>query len=124
MSLETPLHKVRGLGAAHTGTGHFIHQRVTAIALIPLTLWFGVSILGLVGVGEVSALLFLATPMNAILMGLFVLVALYHLALGLKEVITDYVPHEGAKLLLILSAYGFALCAALACLFALLRIAR
>jgi succinate dehydrogenase / fumarate reductase, membrane anchor subunit len=124
MSLETPLHKVRGLGAAHTGTGHFVQQRVTAIALIPLTLWFGISVVGLVGVGEVSVLLFLATPMNAILMGLFVLIALYHLALGLKEVITDYVPHEGFKLLLILADYGFALVAALACLFALLRIAR
>ena len=86
-------------------------------------LWFAVAMVGLSGVSEVSALSFLSNPMHAILMGAFVLVALYHLAIGLREVIVDYVPHEGFKLLLLFAAYGFAILAALFCAFCLLRIA-
>jgi succinate dehydrogenase / fumarate reductase, membrane anchor subunit len=123
MSMETPLRKVRGMGSAHTGASHFIYQRVTAAALVPLTLWFAVSVIGLVGVGEVDAMMFLSLPMHAILMGLFVLTLLYHLALGLQEVIIDYVPHQIFKFLLIFAVYGFAVIAAFFCLFALASIA-
>jgi succinate dehydrogenase / fumarate reductase, membrane anchor subunit len=123
MSLETPLHKVQGLGAAHSGVGHFWRQRVTAVALIPLSAWFAISALGLVGAREVSVLIFLSNPLNAVLMGAFVLVSLYHMALGLNEVILDYVPHEGFKLLLKIVNYAFGFAVALACAFALLRIA-
>ena len=123
MSLETPLHRVRGLGSAHSGAGHFLHQRVTAIALIPLTVWFAISIVGLVGASEVSVLIFLSHPLNAILMGAFVLCSLYHMAIGLQEVIVDYVPFEGFKLFLVLCDYGFAIAVAFASLLALLRIA-
>ena len=122
MSFETPQHKVEGLGSAHSGVGHFKHQRVTAIALIPLTLWFGVSALGLVGAKEVSVLIFLSNPLNAVLLGAFILISLYHLALGVQEVITDYVPHEGFKLFLMFCNYGFAFVVAAACAVAILRI--
>lgn len=123
MSLETPLHKVQGLGAAHSGVGHFWRQRVTAVVLVPLSVWFAISALGLVGAQEVSVLIFLSNPLNTVLMGAFVLVSLYHMALGLNEVILDYVPHEGFKLFLKIVNYSFALAVALACAFALLRIA-
>ncbi len=123
MSLETPLHKAEGLGSAHSGVGHFVRQRLTAIALIPLTIWFGISMVGLAGTNEVSVLIFLAHPLNAILMGAFVAIGAYHMALGIHEVIMDYVPHEGAKILLILLNRAFAFAVAAACLFALLRIA-
>jgi len=123
MSLETPLHKAQGLGSAHSGVGHFKQQRVTAIALVPLSIWFGISALGLVGANEVSALIFLSNPLNALLMGAFVLIALYHMALGLQEVIVDYVSQEGPKLILVLLNRGFALAVGAACVFALLRIA-
>ena len=123
MSLETPLHKVQGLGAAHAGVGHFWRQRVTAVILIPLAVWFGISVLGLVGAREAAVLIFLSNPLNAVLMGAFMLVSLYHMALGLNEVILDYVPHEGFKLLLKITNYSFAFAVALACVFALLRIA-
>lgn len=123
MSSETPLHKVEGLGAAHSGVGHFWRQRVTAVVLVPLSIWFAVSVLGLVGAREAAVLIFLSNPLNAVLMGAFVLVSLYHMALGMQEVIIDYVHHEGAKLLLKTINYAFAFAVALACVFALLRIA-
>jgi succinate dehydrogenase membrane anchor subunit len=122
-SLETPLHKVEGLGSAHSGVKHFWRQRVSAVALIPLTVWFAISVLGLVGAHEASVLYFLADPLNAVLMGTFVLISLYHMALGLQEVILDYVPHEGFKLALMVLNHGFAFMVAAACVVALLRIA-
>ena len=123
MSLETSTSKVKDLGSAHSGVGHFWQQRVTAIALIPLSIWFGISALGLVGANEVSALIFLSNPLNAILMGAFVLISLLHMSLGLQEVIVDYVSQELPKLILVLLNRGFALAVAAACIFALLRIA-
>ena len=122
MSLETPLHKAQGLGPAHSGVGHFWTQRITAVALIPLAVWFGVSALGLVGAREASVLIFLSNPLNAVLLAAFILIALYHMVLGLQEVILDYVPHPGFKFFLMLVNYGFALAVAAACVFALLRI--
>ena len=123
MSLETPLHKTQGLGSAHSGLSHFLNQRVSAIALFPLTIWFAISALGLVGAGEVSVLIFLSNPVNAVLMSAFVLLSLYHLELGLSGIIMDYIPHEGAKIFLTLFGRVFAFAVAAACVFALLRIA-
>ena len=65
-SLQTPLHKVQGLGASHSGTGHFWRQRITALALVPLGLWFAFAVLGMVGTNEVVVLSFLAHPGNAL----------------------------------------------------------
>lgn len=124
MSSETPLHKAQGLGPAHAGVGHFLQQRVSAVVLVPLGIWFVVSALGLVGANEVSVLIFLSNPMNAILMGAFVLISLYHLMLGIGEVIVDYIPSEGPKLILMLLNRSFMLAVAAVCVFALLRIAR
>ncbi|HEX3754042.1 MAG TPA: succinate dehydrogenase, hydrophobic membrane anchor protein [Rhizomicrobium sp.] len=122
-SLQTPLHQVQGLGAAHSGTGHFWRLRVTAVALVPLSLWFVFVVLGLAGASEVAAVSFLAHPWNALLMGAFVSFSLYHAALGLQEVVDDYIHTAGAKIFLML----FIRAALLACwavsTFALIRIA-
>ena len=123
MSLETPLHKVQGMGSSHSGVSHFWRQRVTAAALIPLTLWFGVSVLGLVGAHEASTLAFLSQPLNAILMAAFVLILLYHMTLGLQVIIDDYVHSNGRKLFLMLLMRSFAIAAGATSIFALLRIA-
>ena len=88
-SLQTPLHKVQGLGASHSGTGHFWHERVTAVALIPLSLWFLYAMLGLAGTSEVTALQFLAHPWNALLMAAFAAILLYHMSLGVQVVVDD-----------------------------------
>ena len=123
MSLETPLHKVQGMGSSHSGVGHFWRQRVTAAALIPLTVWFGVSVLGLIGAHEAATLTFLSQPLNAILMAAFVVILLFHMALGLQVVIDDYVTGSGQKLVLMLLMRGFSIAVGAAAIFALLRIA-
>lgn len=123
MSLETPLHKVEGLGSAHSGVTHFWRQRVTAAALIPLSIWFGVSVLGLVGAHEAATLTFLSQPLNAILMGAFVLIMLYHMALGMQVVIDDYLHANWQKLSSMLVLRAFSLAVGATCLYFLFRIA-
>lgn len=128
MTMETPLHRIQGLGSSHSGVRHFWRQRVTAIALIPLSIWFAWSVLGLVGAREVQALTFLTLsplgiPLNAILMGIFIVILLYHMVLGLQVVIDDYVHSEGGKIFLMLLMRAFALAVGATSLFALLRIA-
>jgi succinate dehydrogenase / fumarate reductase membrane anchor subunit len=111
------------MGSAHSGVTHFWRQRVTAAALVPLAIWFGISVLGLVGAHEAPTLAFLSQPLNAILMAAFVVVLLYHMVLGLQVVIDDYVYGNGQKLFLMLLMRGFAVAAGATAIFALLRIA-
>jgi succinate dehydrogenase / fumarate reductase membrane anchor subunit len=122
-SLETPLHKVQGLGASHSGTGHFWRQRITALALVPLGLWFTFAVLGMVGTNEVVVLSFLAHPWNALLMAAFAVIMLYHMSLGLQVVVDDYVHSTGMKIFCILMIRFVVIAAISTCLFALIRIA-
>jgi succinate dehydrogenase / fumarate reductase membrane anchor subunit len=124
VSLETPLHRVEGLGSAHSGVTHFWRERVSAAALIPLGIWFAISILGLAGGRYVSVLTFFSKPLNGILMAAFVIIGLYHLTLGLQMVIDDYVHSPGGKVVLMLAARAFALVCGALSLYALLEIAR
>jgi succinate dehydrogenase / fumarate reductase membrane anchor subunit len=123
MKQETPLHRVQGLGAAHSGTGHFWHQRMTAVALVLLGGWFAFVVLGLVGASEASVLAFLAAPWNAILMAALVIILLYHMMLGLQVVIDDYVHAPGMKIFLMMLMRAFAIAVGAASLFALIHIA-
>jgi succinate dehydrogenase / fumarate reductase membrane anchor subunit len=128
MSMETPLHRVQGLGSAHSGVKHFWRQRMTAAALVPLSIWFVWAVLGLVGGSEVQVLTFLTRsafgiPLNAILMGSFIVILLYHMALGLQMVIEDYVHSDGGKIFLMLLMRAFAFAVAAVTVFALIRIA-
>ena len=128
MSMETPLHRVQGLGSSHSGVKHFWRQRMTAAALVPLSIWFVWAVLGLVGGSEVQVLTFLTRsalgiPLNAILMGSFIVILLYHMTLGLQVVIDDYVHSNGAKIFLMLLMRAFAFAVAAVTIFALIRIA-
>jgi succinate dehydrogenase / fumarate reductase, membrane anchor subunit len=120
---QTPLHKVQNMGSSHSGTGHFWHERVTAVALIPLSLWFFYVMLGLAGTSEVTALQFLAHPWNALLMGAFVVFSLYHAYLGLQVVIDDYIHTPGMKIFLLLLRLLAVLLVGGVSLFAIVRIA-
>jgi succinate dehydrogenase / fumarate reductase, membrane anchor subunit len=120
---ETPLHKVQGMGSSHSGTGHFWHERLTAVALIPLSLWFLYVMLGLSGTSEVTALQFLAHPWNAIMMGAFICFSLWHAYLGLQVVIDDYIHTAGAKIFLMLVVRFSVLAIGSTSLFAIVRIA-
>jgi succinate dehydrogenase / fumarate reductase membrane anchor subunit len=122
-SLQTPLHRVQGLGASHSGTGHFWRQRITAVALVPLGLWFTFAILGLVGTNEVAILSFLAHPWNALLMAAFATTMLYHMSLGLQVVVDDYVHSTGMKIFCLLLIRFVMIATTVTCIFALIRIA-
>ncbi len=122
-SYETPLHKVQGMGASHSGTGHFWRQRITAAALVPLLLWFAYAMLGLAGASEVTVIGFLARPWNAILMATFATTALYHMNLGIQVVLDDYVHGPGMRIALALLARITAILIWATCIWALLQIA-
>ena len=102
MDLRSPLSKATGLGSAKHGFSHWWWQRVTAIALIPLTLWFVYSLLCLFGSDYQQASAWLASPLNATIMLLFVLTALYHAQTGVQVVIEDYVHGKVMNLSLLL----------------------
>ena len=120
---RTPRSRVEGLGAAHTGTMHFLRQRISAAALVPLSIWFVFAAVRLVGADLAEVLVFLGEPLNAVLMLLFLATSLYHMSLGLQIIVEDYVHQEGAKLVLLVlvrfAMWGIGTAAA----FALLRIA-
>jgi len=97
-SLKSPLGRVRGLGSAKDGTHHFWIQRLTALAIIPLTLWLIISIISLVGAGREDVVNWLANPLAALLLILFAVAVFWHMKLGLQTVIEDYIHSEGMKL--------------------------
>lgn len=104
--MRTPLGKVRGLGSAREGTGHFWHQRLTAIANIPLTLFFVGLLISLNGASYAQTRAVLSSPFVALPLILMLISALYHMRLGMQVIIEDYVHAEGAKLaLLILNTF-------------------
>ena len=121
-TLETPRHRVEGLGSAHSGVQQFWRLRVSGAALGFLSIWFAYAALGLVGANLVSVLTFLQHPLNAVLMGAFMLLSAYHMTLGLKEVIEDYVETNGMKIFLLLLSRVFGFAVAIGATVALLRI--
>jgi len=121
MSLRNPLARAKGLGSAKDGTSHWWHQRLTAIALLLLSPWFVILMVGMIGDDQITVRAVLAQPLTAVLMSAFVLSLLWHAKLGLQVVIEDYV-HGGAELLLqVIVKFVFAI-AAIASLLAIGRI--
>lgn len=123
MGFRTPLARARGLGSAREGTGHWWAQRLTAVALVPLCLWFVAGILGLIGAGHGAAAAWIASPVNAVLLVLLVFAVFHHGQLGLQVVIEDYVHTEWRKVALIVCVKFSALILGLAAAFAVGRIA-
>ena len=102
MSLQSPLNKVLGLGSAKEGTGHWWAQRLTAISLVPLTIWFAIALLGLPHGNYEMVAAWIAQPLNSILIVLLVISLIYHSSLGLQVVIEDYVPGPAKVVVLVL----------------------
>ena len=98
MSLRTPLARARGLGAAKEGLSHWIEQRVTAVALIPLSIWFIVSVISLAGSHYEQFQAWLAVPGNTALMLLLLFCVFHHAQLGCQVVIEDYIHGRGARI--------------------------
>ncbi len=98
MSLRSPLGRVIGLGSAKSGFHHWWVQRLTAVALAPLGLWFVFSMVGLTSTDYWSVAAWVAEPLNAVLLIMLLLTLLYHSALGLQVVMEDYLHHGGGRL--------------------------
>ncbi len=118
-SLRTPIKRARGLGAAHSGTHHFWVQRVSAVALIPLTIWFMVAMLtALVGVDRAGVAGWLSSPSAALLLGALLVALFLHARLGIQTIIEDYVHAEGLKISLLMllnfMVFGFGAAALMA----------
>jgi succinate dehydrogenase / fumarate reductase membrane anchor subunit len=106
MDLRTPLGKVKGLGSAKSGSHHWWMQRVTAIALIPLVIWFVLNVIK-ASTSSHNLIDILSSPFNAVGMILFITVALYHGTLGFKVIIEDYVHCGCGKNFLIIASNFF-----------------
>ena len=123
MSLRSPLGRVLGTGSAKEGSGRWWAERLSAVALIPLTLWFFFSLLLLPELDYFTVHSWLSVPMSSFLALLLIAVLTYHSYLGTMVVVEDYVHTNGAKLFwLLLLRFGYVLCGG-AGIFAVLRIA-
>jgi succinate dehydrogenase / fumarate reductase membrane anchor subunit len=123
VDLRSDLARVRGLGSAKDGVHHWWVQRLTAVALVPLGIWFVISAIKLAGLPLAAFRAWLNTGANVFLMILFVGTLFYHLKLGLQVVIEDYVHDEKAKVVsLALNTFGCILVGAYS-IFSLLKVA-
>ena len=95
--MRSTLGRVRGLGSTSDGVGHWWAQRLTAIALVPLGLWFAFSVTSMVGADHAQFKAWVGAFGNALLLVLFIVAAFHHMQLGLQVVIEDYVHGEAAK---------------------------
>ena len=121
--LRTPLGRAFGLGSAKEGVQHWWAQRVSAVALIVLGLWFAAALIAHAGADRAAVVAWLHEPLSAILAILMLAAVFYHAALGLQVVIEDYVHSEWLKLSTIVAMRLISLGLAVAGIFAVLRIA-
>ncbi len=123
MSMRSDLGKVRGLGSAKSGTKHFIHQRMTAVALLLLSVFLVASLLRHVGADYSTMTEWLRQPLVAVLMSALVFVICWHAKLGLEVVLEDYVHDHSNKIAALLAVKFLSVLAGLFGLFCILKIA-
>ena len=119
----TSIGRVRGLGAGHNGVHHWLVIRYTSIGSLLLTLWFGASLLMLPDLGQASAIEWLARPVPAVAMALFVIVNIWHAKLGVQVIVEDYVHEQANKLAALVALNLLAFAGAAFGLFCVLRLA-
>ena len=123
MSLRTPLSRVRGLGSAKEGTGHFWKQRLTAVANVPLALGLGWFILCSIGSTHAEFVARVGNPLVAAMLILLIVSAVVHMKLGMQVIIEDYIPGEGAKLAALMGSIFFCAAVGLTGVLAVLKLA-
>jgi len=123
MRIQSPLARAKGLGSAKTGVHHWWMQRLSAVALVPLVLWFVYSMIAASHTDHATGILaFLSSPLQAGAMMLFIVTGLYHGCLGVQVIVEDYVHCHIAKLTFIVLTYFVSVLSGLAAVMAVLRI--
>jgi succinate dehydrogenase / fumarate reductase membrane anchor subunit len=122
LHMRTPMARVRGSGAARSGTGHFWHQRVTSVAGIPLTIALVLIVLALIGRSHAAVAQILGSPLIAVVMLLFIINAAYHMWIGMQEIILDYVHDEKWKLVSLMANIFYVVAVAFTASYAILKL--
>ena len=120
--MRTPMARVRGLGSAHEGTDHFWRQRLTGIALVPLTLFFVGFLVCMNGADYGVVRAALANPLVALAMAVMLVAGLVHMRLGMQVIVEDYVHGEGGKLTLFILNTFFTIAVGVVSVFALAKL--
>jgi succinate dehydrogenase / fumarate reductase, membrane anchor subunit len=120
--MSTALGRVRGLGAARSGSEHFWRQRLTAVANVPLTIAFVLIVVSLLGRNHAAAAQILGSPLVAIVMLLFFVSITIHMRIGMQVIIEDYVQGEPRKFILVMLNTFFAFAVALASAYAVFKL--
>ncbi len=120
--LRSPLGRVRGLGSAHAGSAHWWAQRLTALALVPLSLWFIFSVIHFSGASRADLHIWLSAPVSLVMMLALVAITFHHLQLGLQVVIEDYVHQDAAKMTTLVLTKTLCWFLALVCVVSVLKI--
>jgi succinate dehydrogenase membrane anchor subunit len=120
--MYTPMRRVRGLGAARSGTTHFWYQRLTSVAGVPLTIGLVLIVIGLLGRSHAAVVQILGSPLIAIVMLLFIINAAYHMWIGMQEILLDYVHDEKWKLVSLMANTFYVVVVAFAACYAILKL--
>jgi succinate dehydrogenase / fumarate reductase membrane anchor subunit len=120
--MRSQLGRVRGLGSAKSGLAQWWAQRLTAIALVPLSLWFIVSVLHLLGAPHDAVVDWISGPWTIVLMIALVVATFHHAQLGLQVVIEDYIHHDAARLASLIAVKGAAILLGMACVVSVLKL--
>jgi succinate dehydrogenase membrane anchor subunit len=121
-SIRTPLAQARGLGAAKTGADHWWEQRLTSIALVPLTFAAIVIVISALGRSHGAAVQFLGSPLVAVIMLLFIFATTAHMKLGAQSVIEDYIHNKPVKTAMLIGNSFLCIILWLVCTFAILKL--
>ena len=120
---RSQLGRVRGLGAARAGVEHWWRERITAIALVPLSVWFVVSVLSMLGADQGMVAAWAGHPVNAVLLLALIVMTFHHTALGLQVVYEDYIDNAGLRTAVTLATNGACLILGLMASLAVLKLA-
>ena len=122
LHMRTPMRRVRGLGAAHSGTRDFWYQRLSSVAGIPLSIGLVLIVIGLLGRSHAAVIQILGSPLIAIVMLLFIVNTAYHMWIGMQEIILDYVHDDMWKLVSLIGNTFYVFLVAFTASYAILKL--